>query len=132
MMLMMRIVVIGMLVLVCNGYTMLSTKKYSALKPTMQPHLPTNFQHSPQNSFHSRSVEGSERNKHRHAASSTGSIPRELVSRRRRILIDVAEKLTTLFPVWTVLFATLGVFKPSLFSFFTTDYFTASLGATFT
>jgi BASS family bile acid:Na+ symporter len=45
------------------------------------------------------------------------------------LYIKTTDTLTTLFPVWTVLFAGLALAKPSSFSWFTTNYFTASLGA---
>jgi len=43
--------------------------------------------------------------------------------------LKVSDQLTTLFPVWTVLFAGLALVKPEAFSWFTTKYFTAALGA---
>eukprot|EP01031_Cornospumella_fuschlensis_P045332 gene45332-55462_t len=43
--------------------------------------------------------------------------------------LKTMDTLTTLFPLWTVLFAGLALYKPSTFSWFTTKYFTASLGA---
>lgn len=43
--------------------------------------------------------------------------------------VKTMDTLTTLFPVWTVLFAGLALKKPQAFSWFTTKYFTASLGA---
>lgn len=42
--------------------------------------------------------------------------------------LKITDQLTTLFPVWTVLFASLALFKPSMFAWFTTKYFTLSLG----
>lgn len=43
--------------------------------------------------------------------------------------LKTMDTLTTLFPVWTVLFAGLALTKPETFAWFTTKYFTASLGA---
>lgn len=43
--------------------------------------------------------------------------------------LKVTDTLTTLFPLWTVLFAGLALARPSSFDWFTTKYFTASLGA---
>lgn len=43
--------------------------------------------------------------------------------------LKTTDTLTTLFPLWTVLFAGLALARPSSFAWFTTKYFTASLGA---
>lgn len=43
--------------------------------------------------------------------------------------LKTMDTLTTLFPLWTVLFAGLALTKPETFAWFTTKYFTASLGA---
>lgn len=43
--------------------------------------------------------------------------------------LKTTDTLTTLFPLWTVLFAGLALVRPSSFNWFTTKYFTASLGA---
>jgi BASS family bile acid:Na+ symporter len=43
--------------------------------------------------------------------------------------IKITDTLTVLFPLWTVLFAGLALVRPSSFSWFSTKYFTASLGA---
>jgi BASS family bile acid:Na+ symporter len=43
--------------------------------------------------------------------------------------IKAMDTLTTLFPVWTLLFAGIALVKPTAFSWFSTKYFTASLGA---
>jgi hypothetical protein len=42
--------------------------------------------------------------------------------------LKTTDTLTTLFPLWTVLFAGLALFRPQSFDWFTTKYFTASLG----
>ena len=42
--------------------------------------------------------------------------------------LKTTDTLTTLFPVWTVLFAGLALTRPQSFAWFTTKYFTASLG----
>lgn len=42
--------------------------------------------------------------------------------------LKVSDILTTLFPLWTVLFGGLAIAKPETFAFFTTKYFTATLG----
>lgn len=42
--------------------------------------------------------------------------------------LKTSDTLTNLFPLWTVLFASLALTKPQLFSWFTTNYFTAVLG----
>ena len=42
--------------------------------------------------------------------------------------VKTTDVLTTLFPVWTVLFAGLALKRPESFAWFTTKYFTASLG----
>jgi hypothetical protein len=42
--------------------------------------------------------------------------------------LKTTDTLTTLFPLWTVLFAGLALYKPSTFAWFTTKYFTAFLG----
>eukprot|EP01038_Epipyxis_sp_PR26KG_P010581 gene10581-14213_t len=42
--------------------------------------------------------------------------------------LKVTDQMTTLFPLWTVLFAGLAIVRPSSFAWFTTKYFTASLG----
>ena len=39
------------------------------------------------------------------------------------------DTVTTLFPLWTVLFAGLALKRPEAFAWFTTKYFTATLGA---
>lgn len=43
--------------------------------------------------------------------------------------LKTADTLTTLFPIWTVLFAGLALKRPESFAWFSTKYFTASLGA---
>lgn len=43
--------------------------------------------------------------------------------------VKTTDDLTTLFPLWTVLFAGLAIVRPESFNWFTTKYFTASLGA---
>lgn len=43
--------------------------------------------------------------------------------------LKTTDTLTTLFPLWTVLFAGVALLKPSTFAWFSTKYFTASLGA---
>lgn len=45
------------------------------------------------------------------------------------LYIKTTDTLTILFPLWTVLFAGLALVRPSSFSWFTTKYFTATLGA---
>lgn len=45
------------------------------------------------------------------------------------IYTKTMDTLTTLFPLWTVLFAGLALKRPSTFDWFTTKYFTATLGA---
>jgi bile acid:Na+ symporter, BASS family len=42
--------------------------------------------------------------------------------------IKATDVLTTLFPVWTVLFAGLALVRPESFNWFTTNYFTGTLG----
>ena len=42
--------------------------------------------------------------------------------------LKTTETLTTLFPLWTVLFAGLALVRPQSFAWFTTKYFTAFLG----
>lgn len=43
--------------------------------------------------------------------------------------VKTTDVLTTLFPVWTVLFASLALLRPESFNWFTTSYFTGTLGA---
>ena len=43
--------------------------------------------------------------------------------------VKATDALTTLFPVWTVLFAGLALLRPQSFDWFTTKYFTGTLGA---
>lgn len=43
--------------------------------------------------------------------------------------VKFMDAVTTLFPVWTVLFAGIALKRPQTFDWFTTKYFTASLGA---
>ena len=45
------------------------------------------------------------------------------------IYLKTTDILTTLFPVWTVLFAGLALKRPESFAWFTTKYFTGTLGA---
>lgn len=45
------------------------------------------------------------------------------------LYLKVTDKLTVLFPLWTVIFATIALIKPETFAWFSTKYFTASLGA---
>jgi hypothetical protein len=42
--------------------------------------------------------------------------------------LKTTDTLTTLFPLWTVLFAGLALTKPESFAWFTTKYFTGFLG----
>lgn len=44
------------------------------------------------------------------------------------LYLKVTDTLTILFPLWTVLFAGLALVRPESFAWFTTKYFTASLG----
>ena len=44
------------------------------------------------------------------------------------IYVKASEWIVNLFPVWTVLCSVLALYKPSLFSWLTTNYFTAGLG----
>jgi bile acid:Na+ symporter, BASS family len=39
-----------------------------------------------------------------------------------------SEWIVNLFPIWTVIFSALALYRPELFSWFTTQYFTAALG----
>ena len=43
--------------------------------------------------------------------------------------VKTTDVLTTLFPLWTVLFAGLALLRPQSFDWFTTKYFTGTLGA---
>ena len=43
--------------------------------------------------------------------------------------LKVTDTITTLFPVWTIIFAVWALKTPETFAWFTTKYFTASLGA---
>lgn len=43
--------------------------------------------------------------------------------------LKTTDTLTTLFPLWTILFAGLALKRPESFAWFTTKYFTATLGA---
>lgn len=45
------------------------------------------------------------------------------------LYIKSTDVLTTLFPLWTILFAGLALTKPESFAWFTTKYFTGTLGA---
>lgn len=45
-----------------------------------------------------------------------------------KMYLKVTETITVLFPVWTMLFAGVALAKPSTFAWFSTKYFTASLG----
>lgn len=45
------------------------------------------------------------------------------------LYIKTTDVLTTLFPLWTVIFASLALLKPESFAWFTTKYFTGTLGA---
>lgn len=45
------------------------------------------------------------------------------------LYLKTTDTLTTLFPVWTVLFAGLALKRPEAFAWFTTKYFTGTLGA---
>ena len=42
--------------------------------------------------------------------------------------LKTTDVLTTLFPVWTLLFASIALLRPETFAWFSTKYFTASLG----
>jgi hypothetical protein len=42
--------------------------------------------------------------------------------------LKTTDTLTTLFPLWTVLFAGLALTKPESFAWFSTKYFTGFLG----
>jgi hypothetical protein len=42
--------------------------------------------------------------------------------------LKITDQVTTLFPLWTVLFAGLAIVRPETFAWFTTKYFTLSLG----
>jgi BASS family bile acid:Na+ symporter len=55
------------------------------------------------------------------------SVPK--TSKAWDMYIKTTDVLTTLFPLWTVIFAGLAITRPSTFNWFTTKYFTATLGA---
>ena len=61
--------------------------------------------------------------------SSAAAVPETKNSALWDAYIKTTDTLTTLFPVWTVLFAGLALVRPESFNFFTTKYFTATLGA---
>lgn len=56
-------------------------------------------------------------------------VPVEKKSALWNAYIKTTDVLTTLFPLWTVLFAGLALVRPSSFAWFTTSYFTGTLGA---
>ena len=56
-------------------------------------------------------------------------VPVEKKSALWNAYIKTTDVLTTLFPLWTVLFAGLALLRPSSFAWFTTNYFTGTLGA---
>jgi bile acid:Na+ symporter, BASS family len=51
------------------------------------------------------------------------------VSALWKLYLKTTDTLTVLFPLWTVLFAGLALFRPESFAWFSTKYFTATLGA---
>lgn len=62
------------------------------------------------------------------AAVTAPSTPAKKDSKLWNTYLKTMDVLTTMFPVWTVLFAGLALYRPQSFSWFTTKYFTASLG----
>jgi len=63
------------------------------------------------------------------ADSSSGVTSSASTSSLWQVYTKTMETLTTLFPLWTVIFAAWAIFKPQAFSWFTTKYFTMFLGA---
>ena len=63
------------------------------------------------------------------AAVSMPAVPAPKTSKAWDMYIKTTDVLTTLFPLWTVLFAGLALVRPSSFAWFTTNYFTGTLGA---
>lgn len=58
----------------------------------------------------------------------TDIAPTEKKSKLWEAYVKTTDTLTILFPLWTVLFAGLALVRPESFAWFTTKYFTASLG----
>jgi bile acid:Na+ symporter, BASS family len=63
------------------------------------------------------------------AAVSMPVVPAAKTSKAWDMYIKTTDVLTTLFPLWTVLFAGLALVRPESFAWFTTKYFTGTLGA---
>lgn len=57
------------------------------------------------------------------------AVPAVKTSKAWDLYIKTTDVLTTLFPLWTVLFAGLALLRPQSFAWFTTNYFTGTLGA---
>ena len=57
------------------------------------------------------------------------AVPAVKTSKAWDLYIKTTDILTTLFPLWTVLFAGLALLRPESFAWFTTSYFTGTLGA---
>ena len=63
------------------------------------------------------------------AAAAVSVVPAKKSSAVWDLYVKTTDILTTLFPLWTVLFAGLALVRPSSFAWFTTSYFTGTLGA---
>ena len=63
------------------------------------------------------------------AATTVSVVPAKKSSGVWELYVKTTDILTTLFPLWTVLFAGLALVRPESFAWFTTNYFTGTLGA---
>ena len=63
------------------------------------------------------------------AAATISVVPAKKSSAVWDLYVKTTDILTTLFPLWTVLFAGLALVRPESFAWFTTSYFTGTLGA---
>lgn len=87
------------------------------------------------NAFSTKNVASSSTGRYRNPSSSSSLMMSEITavgpkktSKLWDAYLKTTDTLTTLFPLWTVLFAGLALTRPESFAWFSTKYFTASLG----
>jgi hypothetical protein len=110
----------------CYVYTQQSSqiKNFMGVKPqyTRSPMLP-NF------GSHSKPSRTSRPHDNLQLSSTTSSSSTQKPANKLwNFYLKTTDLLTTLFPLWTVLFAGLAIKRPESFAWFSTKYFTASLG----
>ena len=113
----------------CSAFLKLSTP-YNSLSQSPTSFFPLNDRSSsycPRPFLSSHSIQKSWLKESVASSEITGKDP-TFGEKAWKAYLKTTDTLTTLFPLWTVLFAGVALLKPSTFAWFSTKYFTASLG----